>query len=179
MDETLTLAPRPFCGNVPTLKPSTVGNYTSIVCPAVCAGPLVIAIPNDRLVDGLAVWNRRAHNKLMPIMHTGMWISFDVLDERQAQRNHGQTLARLAERGGLNAAEALAIAERRAYKPVHTKDAIVALSALAAPTSHQADAAEMLLRRLVQRHRAGRDLVQPEEWPAIEAVAMRNASPLR
>ena len=35
--------------------------------------------------------------------------------ERQAQRNHGQSLKRLAERGGLNAAEALDVVEGRPY----------------------------------------------------------------
>ena len=43
---------------------------------------------------------------------------------------------------------------------------------------NQADA-EMVLRRMVSRHRAGRELVLPEEWAAIESIAMRNASPLR
>lgn len=42
----------------------------------------------------------------------------------------------------------------------------------------QADA-EMVLRRMVSRHRAGRELVLPEEWPTIESIALRNASPLR
>lgn len=60
MDETSTLTPCPFCGNVPTLKRSTVGDYTSIVCQVTCAGSLVIVIPNDRIVEGVAAWNRRA-----------------------------------------------------------------------------------------------------------------------
>lgn len=34
-----------------------------------------------------------------------------MLNEKQAKRNHGQSLARLAERGGLCPAEALAIME--------------------------------------------------------------------
>lgn len=42
----------------------------------------------------------------------------------------------------------------------------------------QADA-EMVLHRMVSRHRAGRPLVLPEEWAAIEAIALRTASPLR
>lgn len=42
----------------------------------------------------------------------------------------------------------------------------------------QADA-EMVLRRMVSRHRAGKPLVLPEEWAAIETIALRDASPLR
>lgn len=42
----------------------------------------------------------------------------------------------------------------------------------------QADA-EMVLRRMVSRHRAGKPLVLPEEWTAIETIALRDASPLR
>lgn len=38
--------------------------------------------------------------------------------EQQAQKNHGQSLARLAERGGLSWNEALAVLEDRAYSPV-------------------------------------------------------------
>lgn len=36
--------------------------------------------------------------------------------ERQAQTNHGQTLARLAERGGLSAAEAVAVLDDRNFE---------------------------------------------------------------
>jgi hypothetical protein len=35
--------------------------------------------------------------------------------EAQAQRNHGQSLQRLAERGGLNAAEAMSVVEGERY----------------------------------------------------------------
>lgn len=38
--------------------------------------------------------------------------------EAQAQRNHGQTLDRLAERGGLSAAEAIAIIQGRPWGSV-------------------------------------------------------------
>lgn len=44
--------------------------------------------------------------------------------ERQALRNHGgQTLARLAERGGLGVCEALAVVEGRAWSPMVPVDA--------------------------------------------------------
>lgn len=47
----------------------------------------------------------------MPIMSSKRLKSMPMamLDEKQAMRNHGQTLKRLAERGGLCVAEALAI----------------------------------------------------------------------
>jgi len=51
--------------------------------------------------------------KWMPILGTCMAVRFDALNERQAMRNHGQTLDRLAERGGLGPDEAAAILEIR------------------------------------------------------------------
>lgn len=53
--------------------------------------------------------------KWMPIMGTGLAVRMDLLDERQAQINHGQSLDRLAERGGLGADEALDLAARRQW----------------------------------------------------------------
>jgi len=66
----------------------------------------------------------------MPLMHTGLAIRMDLLNERQAQINHGQTLQRLAERGGLSPCEALAIAERREWRKRGLEDALKALAAL-------------------------------------------------
>lgn len=48
--------------------------------------------------------------------------------ERQAINNHGQTLERLADRGGLDVGEALAILEDRPYRtmsPVNAHEALV------------------------------------------------------
>lgn len=42
--------------------------------------------------------------------------------EKQAQNNHSQTLARLAERGGLSASEAVAVLEDRGYWHPALKD---------------------------------------------------------
>lgn len=53
--------------------------------------------------------------------------------------------------------------------------ALAARGAQAEPTGD----AEMMLRRIVRRHRAGRPLVDDAEWPAVEAIATRNANPLR
>ena len=43
-------------------------------------------------------------------------IPMELLNEEWAQRNHSQSLNRLAERGGLSMCEALAIIERRPYE---------------------------------------------------------------
>lgn len=46
-------------------------------------------------------------------------VSWEIVvpHEEQAHRNHGQSLARLAERGGLSPAELLAVLEDRAWTP--------------------------------------------------------------
>lgn len=64
----------------------------------------------------------------MPLIGTGLAVRFEILDEEQAMRNHGQTLYRLSERGGLAPDEALAIAKRRKYE---REPVIQALQALA------------------------------------------------
>ena len=46
----------------------------------------------------------------MPILGTVLLLPMSLLNEQWAQRNHGQSLARLAERGGLDLAEAACIA---------------------------------------------------------------------
>lgn len=66
--------------------------------------------------------------KWMPLMGTGLAVRMDMLDEAQAQRNHGQSLERLAERGGLGADEALAIAERRRWEKLREIEALKALA---------------------------------------------------
>jgi hypothetical protein len=44
--------------------------------------------------------------------------------ERQADRNHGQTLRRLAERGGLSLCELAAVLEDRKYRKMSTEEAL-------------------------------------------------------
>lgn len=67
----------------------------------------------------------------MPLMGTGLAIRMTLLNEQHAQRNHGQSLQRLAERGGLSPDEALAIVERRAWKlGTGAADAVKCLAAL-------------------------------------------------
>lgn len=64
-----TLESCPFCGEAVVLKPSKRGEYTSIVCEgeAACSGPLMAIIPNDRIADGVAAWNRRAPSLASPV----------------------------------------------------------------------------------------------------------------
>lgn len=57
----------------------------------------------------------------MPLMtkdRVQIAIPMGLLDERQAQVNHGQTLERLAERGGLCEAEAFALIYRKKLREV-------------------------------------------------------------
>lgn len=42
-------------------------------------------------------------------------VPFSMLNEEWAQKNHGQSLQRLAERGGLGACEAIAIIDKRRW----------------------------------------------------------------
>lgn len=65
--------------------------------------------------------------EFMRIHSTEMYIRMDVLNERQAQINHGQSLARLNERGGISAAEAMAIIERRKFMFIKEYDATLLL----------------------------------------------------
>ncbi len=48
----------------------------------------------------------------------------------QAQRNHGQSLRRLAERGGVSVTEAVAVLEDRPWKPMDDVEAIKRLGEL-------------------------------------------------
>ena len=64
----------------------------------------------------------------MPIMGTALAIRGKALDNRQALKNHGQSLWELAERGGVSPAEALAIAERREFSAMPDADALKALA---------------------------------------------------
>lgn len=48
---------------------------------------------------------------------------FSLFSEEWAQRNHGQSLSRLAERGGLGWCEAAAIIERREWRRMDAAEA--------------------------------------------------------
>jgi hypothetical protein len=55
------------------------------------------------------------------------FVDWSVLDGKQAQINHGQTLERLAERGGLAPDEIVANIERRRWRPMEIEDALTAI----------------------------------------------------
>lgn len=63
---------------------------------------------------------------VMPIMNNKLMseIPWAMIapHEKQAQRNHGQTLNRLAERGGLGACEAIAVLEDRPWHRMGTPE---------------------------------------------------------
>jgi hypothetical protein len=61
-------------------------------------------------IDGCEGRHCRATPEHMPILGTVLLLPMRLLNEQQAQANHGQSLARLAQRGGLSLAEAACIA---------------------------------------------------------------------
>lgn len=65
----------------------------------------------------------------VPLMGTGLAIRSDYLSEQQAQTNHSQTLAKLADRGGLSSCEAAALKEQRAWREMDEAEALVSLAA--------------------------------------------------
>lgn len=64
----------------------------------------------------------------MPLEHGPLAIDFSALDEATAQRNHGQTLTKLKERGGVSYSEAVALVKRARYENILTVDALIILS---------------------------------------------------
>ena len=70
-----------------------------------------------------------AIKKKFPVITTprrdGAFIFWDMIEphREQAHRNHGQTLERLAERGGLGPEELVAVLEDRAYYPMKYEEA--------------------------------------------------------
>jgi hypothetical protein len=56
-------------------------------------------------------------------------IDFSVLNEYWAQKNHGQSLTRLAERGGLSPCEAAAIIQQRPWKSMDAAEALKIIDA--------------------------------------------------
>lgn len=68
----------------------------------------------------------------MPIIGTPFAVRLDVLNERQALRNHSQSLEQLKERGGLSWCEAAAVAGSRPWRSMTDTDAIEELHSVAA-----------------------------------------------
>lgn len=63
----------------------------------------------------------------MPVLGHPLAIPAALLSAPQAMENHGQTLERLAERGGLSLQEAAALAEGRGWRSMTTDEALNAL----------------------------------------------------
>ena len=63
----------------------------------------------------------------MPLQDEPMAVRADLLSEAQAQKNHGQTLQRLAERGGLGLDEAACLAARISFRPMGAATAMAVL----------------------------------------------------
>ena len=75
---------------------------------------------------------RKGFPILRPWNHRGAlpnFVDWAALNREQANINHGQTLERLAERGGLSPDEIVANIERRKWKPMKIEDALAAISA--------------------------------------------------
>lgn len=67
----------------------------------------------------------------MPVLGYPLAIRAALLSEAQAMANHGQSLARLAERGGMSLDEAAAVALRRKWAPMTKDEALGALKGAA------------------------------------------------
>ena len=75
---------------------------------------------------------RKGFSILRPWDYRGalpQFVDWSVLNREQAFTNHGQTLERLAERGGLSPDEIVANIERRKWRPMKIEDALAAISA--------------------------------------------------
>ena len=68
-----------------------------------------------------------AAERWMPVLGHPLAIRAELLDARQAMTNHGQTLERRAERGGLSLDEAAAIVEQRRWCRLTADEAMDAL----------------------------------------------------
>ena len=82
--------------------------FAKLVADDACATP---ALP-----QGVEEW--------MPILGTCLAIPMKLLDESQAKSNHGQTPARLKERGGISLSEAVAIAGKMKWRSLESKRAL-------------------------------------------------------
>ena len=66
-------------------------------------------------VDQAASAEAGVTSRWMPIQGTPLAVDMRNLSDRQAHRNHEQSLARIAERGGLNLQEALALMNEKKW----------------------------------------------------------------
>ena len=97
---------------------------------------------------------------------------------KQAMKNHGQTLERLAERGGLSPSELLAVMEDREWHRMDQDEALSRLATLRAALAAPADGAgevEAIRARHEYAEQKGGDLYTPEycEWSFSQCHADR------
>jgi hypothetical protein len=57
-------------------------------------------------------------------------IPFSLLNEKQAEINHGQSLQELARRGGLSPCEAIAIIDKRRWLPIPREEGLAILETI-------------------------------------------------
>lgn len=76
--------------------------------------------------------DRRAAAKEQRTLRTSIPVALIAPHEAQANHNHGQTLKRLAERGGLSPCEAVAVLEDRRWHAMPDREADQRLSELIA-----------------------------------------------
>jgi hypothetical protein len=91
-------------------------------------------------IAGFRACTAQEPSPLMPLQSSGSFgpnaplcVRMEFLCADQAMRNHGQTLERLAERGGLNPSEAVALNLRAPYRSLPVADALQALLQCAKP----------------------------------------------
>lgn len=84
----------------------------------------------ERAAAALSQQDTESVQEWMPIIGTCLGIPMALLDERHAKVNHGQSLARLKERGGLSLCEASAIVERKPWHRIDHKKSLEILGAV-------------------------------------------------
>jgi len=126
--------------------------------------------------------NTELPKEYMPILsvdrrHPGcpQQVPMDLLDEATAQQNHGQTLKRLKERGGLGVHEAIAIIRKQPYKGymgLSMDEAIKLLNKLISPAESNTDLPKEVLQQIQwdaeKRYRGRPDNYYPSNFKLIE-----------
>lgn len=97
----------------------------------------------DADAKAIAAWNRRADlaavpaqvRKKFPVLGSGgASVDLQLVEDHggQANKNHYQSVARLAERGGLSWSELFAVLHNRPFQKIDTNEAMIACRALEA-----------------------------------------------
>ena len=78
--------------------------------------------PSDSLIGSMPILSAREYQKRF--VWCPLEIPMDFLNEEWAQKNHSQSLERLAERGGLDPTEVIANIEHRSWKKMDIAEAL-------------------------------------------------------